>query len=185
LVAVPALRSSTVVTTIAQAGLAAFVVAAPSLSRGLTGGLPFAGLFLTALALGGLTSNGLLFLRPLRRPDAAVPVAVALIGVAMGVAAIATTPWVAILGAVLAGACDGVMITAMFIVRNREAPERARGQVFTVAGSLRTAAFAAASAGMAPLADRPAVWVLSIGAATQLTAIVLGWLSRGRLSVAR
>jgi low temperature requirement protein LtrA len=119
----------------------------------------------------------LLFLRPLRRPDTAVPVAAALISVGMVVAALASTPWVAIVGAVLAGACDGVMITAMFIVRNREAPEHARGQVFTIAASLRTAAFAAAGAAMAPLADRPAVWALGIGAAIQLSAVVLGRLS--------
>ena len=176
LVGAGALRATTLVTTIGLAGQAAFAVAAPTLSMRLTGGLTFAGILLTCIALGGLAGAAVQALRPLGHPELVVYLGTAVVGVAMAMVALAPSTPVAAAGAILAGCADGVLTTSMFFVRNRDSPDHARGQVFTVAASLRTTAYAIAAAGLAPLAGHPA-WTLEVGVGVQVVAVLAGVLT--------
>ena len=190
LVAIPRLRGSTVVTTVGLAGQAALVVAAPGLSRDLTGGVHLTAWLLVAFAVGGLASTALLAVRPFdrghddtgrptasRRCDAAVVGGTLLVGAGMALVAASPSVPVALGGVVLMGLADGALMTGMFLVRAAEAPDGVRAQVFTVAASVRTSAYALATAGLATLADerfRTAAW---IGAGVQVLAVALGALA--------
>ena len=173
LVAVGPLRASTTVTTIGLAGQAAFAVGAPTLAVRLTGGLTFAGILLTCVAIGGLVGAAVQALRPLHQPERVVYLGTAAVGVAMAIVAVAPTAAVAASGALLAGCADGLLTTSMFVIRNRDSPDHARGQVFTVAASLRTTAYAITAAGLAPLAGHPE-WALGVGVGVQVLAVALG-----------
>ena len=190
LVAIPRLRANTVVTTVGLSGQAALVVAAPGLSRELTGGVHLTAWLLVGFAVGGLASTAVLAVRPFdrghdgagrptasRRCDVAVVAGTLAVGVGMLLVAVSPTPVVALAGTVTMGLADGALMTGMFLVRAAEAPEGVRAQVFTVAASIRTSAYALTTAGLSTLADerfRTAVW---IGAAVQVVAVLLGTLA--------
>lgn len=190
LVAIPRLRANTVVTTVGLSGQAALVVAAPGLSRDLTDGVHLTAWLLVAFAVGGLASTAALALRPFdrghddagrpsasRRCDLAVAGGTLLVGAGMTLVAAAPSVPVALAGAVTTGVADGVLMTGMFLVRAAEAPDGVRAQVFTVAASVRTSAYALATAGLSTLADerfRTAVW---LGAGVQVVAVALGALA--------
>lgn len=179
LVRVPRLRANTVVSTIGLAGQASFVVAAPALSLRLTGGLAFAGTFLVAYAVGGLAGTALQGVRPLPRPGRTVFLGTVAVGVALGVVALGAATgqaWLALAGIALAGLSDGVLTPAMFVVRGRESPDHTRGQVFTIAASLRSTGYAAAAAALAPIASHPEATLL-VGIGIQVVAVVAGLLS--------
>lgn len=193
LVSIPRLRANTVVTTVGLAGQAALVVGAPGLSRELSGDLHLTAWLLVSFAVGGLASTALLAVRPFDRghDDAGRPTAsprcetaviggTVAVGLGMALVALAPVQAAALLGTALMGVGDGVLMTGMFLVRAAESPADVRSQVFTVAASVRTSAYALTTAGLAPLADehhRTALWV---GAAVQLLALVLGALTAPR-----
>lgn len=175
----PGLRSSVVVTTVGLAGQAAVVVCAPAVAHGLGHGTAFAGTFLTVYAVGGLGGTLLQAVHPLPRPQVVTFGATIIVGLTMaglaGAVVLGSTPWT--LAAVfLTGVADGVLSPAMFTVRSKQSPEGTRGQVFTVAASLRSSSWAVAAAALAPIVDRP-VAALLVGAGIQVVAVVLGVLT--------
>jgi hypothetical protein len=146
LVGTTGLRWSTTVTTVGFAGQAAVIVAAPLVSQRLTGGLGFTGVLLAVMAVGGLASSAVLARRPVRAPDASLVVAQAVIAAGMvGIGLAPGVPWV-LAAALVLGAGDTLLITAMFAIRARDAAPGLRARVFTTGASLRTGAFAVATA---------------------------------------
>ncbi len=174
----PALRRVTIVSTLGLAGQAALIVAAPSLSVHMTGGLTFVGLLLGTFAAGGLIATLLLVRFPMRRPpDGLVVVAVVFGAAAQLLLAGAPNRWVALVGALGMGLADGPMATGMLSVREREAPPAARAQVFTTGASLRTSAYALATAALGTLAGQGFRTVLLLGAAVEVVGVLAGLLA--------
>ncbi|MGW2153826.1 hypothetical protein [Nonomuraea sp. NPDC001699] len=62
-------------------------------------------------------------------------------------------------------------MTALFAVRQREAPAGLRSQVFTTGASLKITSFAVGSALAGPLSAHSAAAALLAGAVTQLVAV--------------
>jgi len=173
----PALRRTTVITTLGLAGQAALIVAAPALSLQLTGGLTFVGLLLASFGAGGLIATLVLVRFPLRtNPDAVVLIAVVAGALAQTGLAFAPTRWLALAGAFGMGLADGPMATAMLSVRERESPPAAMAQVFTTGASLRTSAYAIATAALGTLAGQGFRTVLLWGTAVELAGVLAGWL---------
>ncbi|YCK36495.1 MFS transporter [Actinomadura sp. ATCC 39365] len=177
------------------AGAGMFVVSAPVLGLELTGDSSRGTLLLAVTAAAGLAANGLLAWRggPRRRNptpswDPTLAWSTALIGAGMALAAIAATTaagtagttlagtalagtyWIAVVAAGLVGAGEGPQLTALFAVRQREAPAGLRSQVFTTGASLKITSFAVGSALAGPLSAHSAGAALLTGAALQAVA---------------
>lgn len=78
--------------------------------------------------------------------------------------------WIAVVAAGLVGAGEGPQLTALFAVRQREAPAGLRSQVFTTGASLKITSFAVGSALAGPLSAHAAGAALLTGAALQAVA---------------
>ncbi|MEV4397075.1 MFS transporter [Nonomuraea sp. NPDC049607] len=186
---------------ISCAGTGMFVVSAPVLGLELSGDSGRGTLLLAVTAAAGLAANGLLAWRGGSRRRKATPPwdatlvwATALVGAGMAVAAVAglvgmsvAEPsvegppgmgaavagayWVAVVGAGLVGVGEGPQLTALFAVRQREAPAGLRSQVFTTGASLKITSFAVGSALAGPLSAHSAAAALLAGAVTQLVAV--------------
>ena len=109
-------------------------------------------------------------------PDAVVLIAVVAGAVAQTGLAFAPTRWLALAGAFGMGLADGPMATAMLSVRERESPPEAMAQVFTTGASLRTSAYAIATAALGTLAGQGFRTVLLWGTAIELAGVLAGWL---------
>ncbi|MFI9595305.1 MFS transporter [Nonomuraea sp. NPDC052265] len=193
----PVLWRATAGSMVSCAGTGMFVVSAPVLGLELSGDSGRGTLLLAVTAAAGLAVNGLLAWRGGRsRRRTATPAwdvtlvwATALVGVGMAVAAVAglvgtsaegtsaagasvaAAYWVAVAAAGLVGAGEGPQLTALFAVRQREAPEGLRSQVFTTGASLKITSFAVGSALAGPLSAHSAATALLAGAASQLVAV--------------
>ncbi|MFI7114115.1 MFS transporter [Nonomuraea sp. NPDC050227] len=173
------------------AGAGMFVVSAPVLGLELTGDSSRGTLLLAVTAAAGLAANGLLAWRggPRRRNpspawDATLAWSTALVGAGMALAAMAGTAlvgayWIAVVAAGLVGAGEGPQLTALFAVRQREAPAGLRSQVFTTGASLKITSFAVGSALAGPLSTQSATAALLTGAALQAVAIYVLLRRRG------
>jgi MFS family permease len=140
------LRRTILITTIAFAGQAAVFICTPLIAQQLTGSLAFSGVIFAALAAGGVIAAGLTLRFPVTRPDATVIVTTVISGIALAVIGLAHSAALVLIGAFVIGLTEAPQLTAMFLIRSRESPERVRGQVFTTASSLRMSAFAIGSA---------------------------------------
>jgi MFS family permease len=98
-------------------------------------------------------------------------IATALAGCAL--AALAFAPAAALIIALVAvtGLADGPQLAAVFAVRQREAPARLRGQIFTTAASLKISAGALGAALAGALAQSSTTTVLVAAAAAQAAAV--------------
>lgn len=84
-----------------------------------------------------------------------------------------------LVAAAVAGLGEGPQLTGLFTVRNREAPEHLRAQVFTTGASLKITGFALGTAAAGPLAT----WSLSgclVAAAGIRALAALAYLTTGR-----
>jgi MFS family permease len=140
------LRRTILITTIAFAGQAAVFICTPLIAQQLTGSLAFSGVIFAALAAGGVIAAGLTLRFPVTRPDATIIVTTVISGIALAVIGLAHSAALVLIGAFVIGLTEAPQLTAMFLIRSRESPERVRGQVFTTASSLRMSAFAIGSA---------------------------------------
>jgi len=178
---IPPLRANVVLTTLAIAGQASFVVCAPTLALQRAGTLTFAGTFLSVMAVGGLAGSLAISRWQVSRPGRLNMYLVAVVAVSMAVIGLVHDPVTTLVAAAVAGAADGVLTAAIFLVRDRDAPAAVRGQVFTIGASLRGTSFALAAAAYAPLAAHPGP-AFAVGTAVEVIALVLGALShRGGL----
>lgn len=168
------LRRSTFITTLGFAGQAALFISAPLLSQQLTDSLTFTGMILGFNAAGGVTAALVITRVPIRRPDLLIIITMVISMLALLLIAVAPVLWVVLLGAFLMGATDAPMLSAMYLVRNRESSPRVRAQVFSTAASLRTAAFGLAAALFGTLLTLGTTFVLLVGVAMHLVALVVG-----------
>jgi len=168
------LRRSTFITTVGFAGQAALFISAPLLSQHLTDSLTFTGVILGFNAAGGVTAALVITRVPIRRPDLLVIVTMIISMIALLLIAVAPVLWIVLLGAFIMGATDAPMLSAMYLVRNRESSARVRAQVFSTAASLRTAAFGLAAALFGTLLTHGTTFVLLVGVALHLIALVVG-----------
>ena len=174
---IPRLRRIVVTTTLIIPGQAALYVAAPLIALERTGSLGFTGVILGAYALGDVTGAGLVLRWPIQRPDRVVFTTTAVSGIAIACIGIAPSVPVILLAAAVAGAVNAPLISAMFQVRNREAPPSVVAQVFTTGSSLRMTAYAVATALYGLVLHAGVGWVIAIGAAMHVVAIAAGLLS--------
>jgi len=180
IIGLPALRRITLASTVAYLGIGMFIVACPLLGRRYLGGAAEGALLLTVLAAASLVATAATARWPVRlRPDTFFLIATATAG--CGLAALAFAPAAApIIAAVaLTGLADGPQLAAVFAVRQREAPPRLRGQIFTTAASLKLSAGALGAALAGALSGYSATVVL-VAAATAQAAALLSYLAAGR-----
>jgi MFS family permease len=168
------LRRSTFITTLGFAGQAALLITAPLLSQQLTDSLTFTGVILGFNAAGGVLAALVITKVPIRRPDLLVIVTMTISMLALLLIAVAPVLWVVLLGAFIMGATDAPMLSAMYLIRNRESSSRVRAQVFSTAASLRTAAFGLTAALFGTLLVHGTTFVLLVGVGMHLVALVVG-----------
>lgn len=168
------LRRTTFITTLGFAGQAALFISAPLLSQHLTNSLTFTGVILGFNAAGGVTAALVITRVPIRRPDLLVIITMTISMLALLLIAVAPVLWVVLLGAFIMGATDAPMLSAMYLVRNRESSARVRAQVFSTAASLRTAAFGLAAALFGTLLTHGTTFVLLVGVAMHAVALIVG-----------
>lgn len=168
------LRRSTFITTLGFAGQAALLISAPLLSQQLTDSLTFTGVILGFNAAGGVTAALVITRVPIRRPDLLVVATMIISMLALLLIAVAPLLWIVLLGAFVMGATDAPMLSAMYLIRNRESSARVRAQVFSTAASLRTAAFGLAAAIFGTLLGHGTTFVLLVGVAMHVIALAVG-----------
>ncbi len=168
------LRRSTFITTLGFAGQAALLISAPLLSQQLTESLTFTGVILGFNAAGGVLAALVITQVPIRRPDLLVVITMIVSMLALLIIAVAPVLWVVLLGGFIMGATDAPMVSAMYLVRNRESSARVRAQVFSTAASLRTAAFGLAAALFGTLLVYGTTVVLLAGVAMHALSLVIG-----------
>jgi len=172
----PALRRSTIITTVGFAGQAAIFVAAPILAQRDGRGLEFTGVILGTFAVGGLLSAAWFTRHPVERPDRAIIVCTILSGIFLLAVGLAPTTLLLLASAFAMGASEPPLVSAMFQVRVRESPPSVQGQVFTTSASLRMTAFAVATAVCGWLLGPGIAWVIGFGVLLHAVSLVLGLL---------
>jgi len=174
----PALRATTLATSIAHVGIGGLALAATAVSASLDAGAAAGGVLLAAYAAGALAASLAVARRPLANPDRAVVLGLAGAGACLVVAAAAPAYAACLLLFALAGLCDGPVLAATFAVRAREAPPGLEASVFTTAASLKVscAALGGAAAGLAvePLGG---ALVLALLGVAQLAGAAVGALA--------
>ncbi|WP_166354785.1 MFS transporter [Phytoactinopolyspora limicola] len=176
---IPILRATTVVTTLAHAGLGGLAVTAPLLAVHLGAAESTGGLFLSAVAAGA-TLGSLAMTHRRARTLPAMPViltSLAVIAGSLGLAALTPSIAVAAVCFALAGFADGPLLTVTLHVRTATSPPVARTQVFMVGASLKLTASAAgaAAAGFAAVHGAP-VLLAAMAAIVAGSVIVAGFL---------
>jgi MFS family permease len=170
---VPGLRAITGGSCIAFFGSGMFVVTCPVLGRDLLGGASRGVLLLSGVAAGGLLANSVLARWPPSwRPEVTFAAATSAAAVAYLLAALAAGPGLLVASVVLLGAADGPQLTAIFAIRQRDAPERLRGQVLTTAASLKLTAGAIGALAGGALLGGGAGRALAVAAGTQAVAVI-------------
>ena len=178
---IPGLRAITTASCVAYFGSGMFVVACPGLGRAEFGSPARGALLLSVVAAAGLLANTALSRWPSWQPEATFLAATAVAAAGLLLAAFAASPAVLLAGAAVLGVADGPQLAAIFALRQREAPARLRGQVFTTAASLKLTAGAFGALAGGALATGYAGHSLVVAAAAQVAAAVLfGWLTRHR-----
>jgi MFS family permease len=169
----PALRRITLGSTIAYLGTGMFVVACPLLGRRYLGGAAQGALLLAVLAAASLAATAATARWPPRpRPDTVFVIATVVAGCGLAALSVASSAaWITALVAVT-GLADGPQLAAVFAVRQREAPPRLRGQVFTTAASLKISAGALGAGLAGVLAQHSVALVLVAAAAAQVAALI-------------
>lgn len=178
---IPALRRTTLLTTIGLAGYAALFVAAPLLAERSGRGLGFTGIILGAFAIGGLASAAWFARRPVHRPDRAVIVCTMLSGLFLLAVGLAPGTIAVLVAAFAMGASEPPLMSSMFQVRVRESPGHVQAQVFSTSSSLRVAAFAVGTAACGWLIGWGLAWVIGFGVALHVVALVVGLILGPRL----
>ncbi|WP_240506273.1 MFS transporter [Thermoactinospora rubra] len=172
------LRRATATSVVSIAGEAMFVVCAPLLGARLLGEPGYGAMLLTVMAVAGLAANAVLA-RVRHDPDVLLVATTLVLGLALALAALATSFALAVVAAALAGLAEGPQLTALFAVRHRESPPRLRSQIFTTGASLKITSFALGSAAAGPLATVSPGLALLVGAGIQvLAALTFAALSR-------
>lgn len=175
------LARATVTSVVSCAAGGALAVCAPLLGERVYGAAAHGTALLAGVAAAALAANALLARSPRPvRPDTLIWVAVLVLALALLLAA-TLRPALLVAAVVLAGAAEGPLLTALFAVRHREAPERLRAQIFTTGASLKITGFACGAALAGPVAAWSLPGALLAAAGTQvLAATAFGWITLRR-----
>ena len=168
------LRRTIIITTIAFGGQAAVFICSPLIAQQLTGSLAFTGVIFGCLAAGGVLAAGVLLRLPVTRPDATIIVTTIISGIALAAIAVAQEPTLVLVAVFVIGLTEAPQLTAMFLIRSRESPERVRGQVFTTGSSLRMSAFALGSAVFGSMLVLGTAAVICAGVALHVIGLAIG-----------
>ncbi|MCC4314183.1 MFS transporter [Streptomyces malaysiensis] len=171
------LARATATSVISCVGQGALLTCCPPLGAAVLGGADRGALLLSATAASALVANAALARHPRPpRPDTVLLGGALLLALAPLLAAIGH-PAPVIAAALLTGAAEGPLLTALFAVRHREAPERLRGQVFTTGASLKITGFALGAALAGPLAawSLPGALVAAAGCAGLAALVFVCW----------
>ncbi|MFC8719451.1 MFS transporter [Kitasatospora sp. NPDC057198] len=174
------LRAVTAATCLAFLGLGG-LTATGVLLAGHLGRAGAGGLLLTAFALGALAGT-LLLTRPWVRAAPRRLAVAGLAGTGAGLAVAAAVPVlpVAVGGFAVAGACDGLVLTATLRIRAAHSPPHRLAQVFTLGAGLKVSAAAAGSAlAAAATAATAPRYLLGIAALQLAAALLYTVLGRG------
>jgi MFS family permease len=180
----PLLRA-TVTSAVSYAGIGMLLVCCPALGAQRLGAPARGALLISAMAVASLLANTALARAASRdragpgRPGALVLGSTLVMGASMAAAAVAPG-WLTLAAVALAGAGEGPQLTALFAIRHRETPARMRGQVYTIAASLKIAGLAAGAALGGPLAGHSVTTCLLVAAGIELCAAAAGLLAGGR-----
>ncbi|GHG13324.1 membrane protein [Amycolatopsis bullii] len=173
------LRRATAASTISCAGVGMVTVCYPLLGAAHLRGPADGALLLAVLAVASLLANAVLAKKPLPwAPDRIVRLSTLLLAASCLLAAGGHG---VIVAAVLAGFAEGPQLTALFVIRHREAPEHVRAQVFTTAASVKITGLAAGAALAGPLAAWSLPACLLTAAGVQLIAAFFSRSERHRL----
>lgn len=170
----PALRRSTILTSLGFAAQAPFIVLAPVLAIERFDDLELTALILGAFAIGGGATAVWFTLRPITRPDRAIIVSVAVSAVALLAVGLAPTLPALLAAAFIFGAAEPPALAAMFRVRVRETPTHVHSQVFTTAATLRITGFAIVTALSGWLLGWGVAWVVGFGMLVHIVALIVG-----------
>ena len=170
----PALRRSTILTSLGFAAQAPFIVLAPVLAIERFDDLELTALILGAFAIGGGATAVWFTLRPIARPDRAIIVSVAVSAVALLAVGLAPTLPALLAAAFIFGAAEPPALAAMFRVRVRETPSHVHSQVFTTAATLRITGFAIVTALSGWLLGWGVAWVVGFGVLVHIVALIVG-----------
>ena len=137
----------TLMSVVSYFGIGLLWVACPLVGKHLFGNAGYGGVLMSALSVGALAATAAYAKWPSRRsPEVIALWTTIILAAAMLILAFAHNKPTALAAMFLAGVADGPQLAAIFAVRHREAPERARSQVFTTGASLKITAAAIGSA---------------------------------------
>jgi hypothetical protein len=174
----PRLRSATLATTVAFAGIGALPLAVVAATDRLGRPASSAGLVLTTAAIGGLAGSlAMTRARAGWPPERAVQWALAGSGVALVL--MCSRSWLLLLaGALLLGLFDAPLLVGLFAVRTDETAAELRATVFTLAASAKLAAASIGAVLAGQLLDGRATPAgLAAIAALQWCGATIGWLT--------
>ncbi|MGP8298657.1 MFS transporter [Streptomyces inhibens] len=139
------------------------------------------GILMTAFAIGALLGSlAVARWQPPLSDQRLATLALCGTGVALATAALVPSPTAGAALFVLAGLCDGPLLTATFRIRARYAPPRTRAQVFTLGAGLKiTAAACGATLVGAAAALPPPLLLLGIAAVQLAAALLYALIRRG------
>ncbi|MEU0198026.1 MULTISPECIES: MFS transporter [unclassified Streptomyces] len=156
LVGKPALARATLTSVIACIAQGMLTACVPLLGERVLGGAGRGAMLLSCAAVSALVANAVLARFPRSvAPDTIIWASALVQAVASALAAWGR-PAALLVAVVIAGVGEGPQLAALFAIRQREAPERLRGQIFTTGASLKITGFAMGAAIAGPVA----VWSL-------------------------
>lgn len=165
------LLRTTLTSVISYSAIGMMTAAAPLVSRHLTGNAGFGGVLLSVLSISALLATVIYAKSSIhKKPDVVVFASTLGLALALALLAYADNTLTAVIAMLVVGIADGPQLAAVFAVRNREAPDRIRSQVFTTGASLKItgAAFGFALAGW--IAPHSLFVCLLVASAIQLMA---------------
>lgn len=156
LVGKPALARATLTSVIACIAQGMLTACVPLLGERVLGGAGRGAMLLSCAAVSALVANAVLARFPRSVAPDTIIWASALVQAVASALAAWSRPAALMVAVAIAGVGEGPQLAALFAIRQREAPERLRGQIFTTGASLKITGFAMGAAIAGPVA----VWSL-------------------------
>lgn len=164
----------TLVSVISYLGIGMLWIIAPLLGHKLFGNAGYGGVLMSILSVSALIATIAYAKWPTRHsPDNIAFATTVVLGLAMLLLVFTDNAALAIIAMLVAGLADGPQLAAIFAVRHREAPERARSQVFTTGASLKITAAAIGAAAAGYIASYSLEWTIAAACMVQFTAALL------------
>lgn len=163
---------ATLTSVLSCMGEGMLIACSPLLGARFLGGAGRGAMLLSCVALSSFAANAALARFPRSIAPDTIIRAGALAQAAALVLAAAGRPVLLLAAALLTGVGEGPALTALFMVRHRESPERLRSQVFTTGASLKITALAIGAAAAGSIVTWSLPWALLTAAAVEILAAV-------------